>query len=261
MNPWQMAQQLRFALQNVRWEDGAAEPVFGEHSVRLYTGAPAPDALPPGFPLAFVTLEEATADETHPGLLSQGFSVAVAVEVAGDAYGQNAVMGGARANLGRSAGAGVAEVSERVRAAIQDLDAYDGARIQVSGTGMSAPQMLEHRHVVFDSFRVQVLCTSQPDYTAPQEFRLVGGIARWRGEFCGNRFDFLQYRMGYKAGSTPAADPSELDSVLYTGTADEAVTGDPEPNRVYSVFADYDPRGTGSPALSSSALVGSWVAT
>lgn len=259
MNPWQMAQQIRHVLQRVTWDAGAREPVFGVHSVHLYTGNPDPEVLPAGLPLALITIDDATPDETHPELLTQNFTVATVVEVAGDVLGSHAVIGGARPDLGRSAGAGAAEVSERVRDAVQNLDGYDGARIVVTGSGMGAPSMLEHRHVVFDSFRVSAVCVSQPVYTAPQELRVAGGVARWTGAHCTARFDFLQFRMGYTAGETPAASPDDLDAVVYTGADLEAVV--PSGTfRVVSVFADYDPRGTTSPAASSPADVGSWVA-
>jgi hypothetical protein len=257
MNAWQFAQQIQHELQSVTWADGSV--VFGD-AVHLYAGPVNEGAIPPSFPFALVTIGAATPDPDEPELWEHEFSVATAVMVEGDPYGSHAIIGGPRPQLTASAGAGVLEVSERVRSALQDLTAYDGAPIIVSSTGIDAPGNVGNsRHVVFDGFRCSALCTSQPFHHAPQQLTLTGGVASWEGEWCARRFDFLQYRFGYVAGTTAVATPEELDTIVYTGSAEEVAFTRDYP-RVYQVFADYDPRGTGSPAASSAAIAGTWVA-
>jgi hypothetical protein len=88
----------------------------------------------------------------------------------------------------------------------------------------------------------------------------VGGVFSWVGDNCSSRFDFLQYRLGYVVSDTPAEKPSDCAAIVYTGTHEQvavvSVAG-----RTYSIFADYDPRGTGTPAASSLGnVVGAYVA-
>lgn len=244
MNPWQLAQQIKHELASLRWLQGSADLVFGPRSVFVFAGVPPSDeVLPAGFPFALVSLDDATADEDHPDLLMQSVTVVSVVEAYGDELGEFAVIGGARPDLGKSAGAGVAEVSERVRSALQHITSYDGASIQVSAQGMGAPQPLgEGRHLAYDQMTLQALCTSQPMWTAPQQVTYANGVFRWSGDQCANRFDFVGYRLGYQTGSTPTGTWTAVgDVVTY-----EEIAHTPQTQRVYSVRAQYDPRGTGS---------------
>lgn len=260
MNPWQLAQQIKHELATITWPGGSV--VFGPRSVFVYAGAtPADEEMPPAFPFAAVSLGGSTADETHPDLLTQNFTIGACVEVAGDPLGEFAIIGSSRANLGKSAGAGIAEVMERVRAALNRLTIFDGASISVSGSGTTAvASPLRGRHVAAEEFSLQAQCSSAPFYAAVQQTRRSGNVISWAGAHCLQRFDFLQFRMGYVTGSTPVATPAELTAVIYTGSDYEAAATI-VPGRVYQVFADYDPRGTGSPAASSAPDVGSYVRT
>jgi len=262
MNPWQMAQQIKHKLARVTWAGGAGAVVFGSRSVFCYAGtAPSEEELPAGFPFALVTIDNATPDEEDPELLQQVFSVLAVVETTGDPLGEFAVIGSSRADLGRSAGAGIAEVSERVRFAVQDLSGVDGASLLVSASGTGSPAAVGRgRHLAFDQFTVTALCTSQPHYAAPQNLRLANDVFSWAGAHCSARFDFLRFRLGYVTGTVPASSPSAA-TIVYTGTNLEFGIA-AAPGRTYSVWADYDPRGTGSPAASSDgALVGAFLRT
>jgi hypothetical protein len=165
--------------------------------------------------------------------------------------GEFAVIGGARPDVGKSAGAGVAEVAERVRSVLQELTGADGAHVQLSASGTSAPRALGRgRHLAFDEFSLVAWCTSQPYYAAPLQLRRTGSAWSWQGTHCSERFDFRQFRLGYKAGSTPPATPADADGFVYTGqntsTTHTTVLG-----RSYSIFADYDPRQVGAAVHSS----------
>lgn len=264
MNPWQMAQQLKSKLQTVAWEDGSAEVVFGTRSVFVYAGTPPdPAAIGAGFPMALVVIGSGTADEFHPELLNQGFTIITMAEVAGDPLGEFSVIGSSISDAGKSAGRGVAEVAERTREAVQVLTGYDGAKILVSTTTTAQPLPFRDnlRHISYDELGLTCICTSQPQYAEPQEFARVDTTWTWDGAHCSNRFDFLQYRMGYVSGSTPAEDPGDLDTVVYTGTT-ASTTHTAVASSAYSVFADYDPRGTGSVANSSKGnLIGTYLTT
>ena len=252
MNPWQMAQQLKHELQQVTWPNGAGEVVFGSRGVFVYAGAqPTDEEHAPGFPFALVTIGAGNPDTDDPDLIEQTFSIVTAVEVAGDPLGEHAIIGGSRSDYGRSAGAGVAEVAERVRSAVQKLTAYDGAAVVVSGSGTGAPSTLGRgRQIAMDEFTVTAICTSAPRFVAPQELRVTGETWSWVGAWCKARFDFVQFRLGYVSGQTPVATPGELDAIVYTGSNTEAVSA-PAAGRTYQVFADYNGYG-GSVARDSS---------
>jgi hypothetical protein len=257
-----MAQQIKAELQAVAWLDGSAEVVFGARSVFVFAGAPPnEDAIPPGFPFALVTIDSGAMDEDAPELIDQSFSIITAAEVAGDPLGEFAVIGSSRADLGKSAGAGVAEVAERVRAAVQDLTGADGAKVLLSASATGAPVSLGRgKHLAFDELTLTAVCTSQPHYAAPQQLAKASDVWTWVGPHCSDRFDFLQYRLGYVAGSTPASDPGSA-TIVYTGSA-ATTTHTPVAGRAYSIWADYDPRGTGSVAHSSDgSLVGAYLTT
>ena len=262
MNAWQLAQQLKHTLATLAWPGGAGAVVFGPRSVFVYAGSePDPGDVPPAFPFAAVTIDAGTPDPDEPGLIERRFVVVVAAEAAGDPLGEHAIIGSSRVNVGRSAGAGVSEVAERVHTALRSLTGADGAAVVVSAAGVSAPRTLgDGRHVAFETLTLSAWCTAAPYYAAPEQFRRVGQVLSWRGAHCSARFDFLRYHVGYVTGSTPAASPEDFAATVYTGTALEAaatiVAG-----RTYSVFAEYDPRGVETAAAYSQATVGTWVAT
>jgi len=243
VNPWQLAQQIKHELGLVRWGVGAKDLVFGT-SVYIYAGAPNPEDRPPAFPFALVAVGSGTPDADAPDLIEQQFSVATAVEVAGDPLGELAVIGSSRADLGKSAGAGSAEVAERVRVTLQALTTYDGASIIVTGSGIGGATALgEGRAVAFDEYTVTALCTSAAGYAAPQNLKAAGDTWSWAGSWCSERFDFLRYTLGYKSGATPATGIADLDAILYTGTDTETAVL-PVPGRVHHIFASYSSRGS-----------------
>lgn len=265
MNPLQMAQQIKAELQAIVWPDGSGQVVFGSQEGRVLVfaeGPPDPSQLSPAFPFALVIVEEGTFDEDDPTLIaSQGFSVIVAAQVAGDPYGEVALIGGAQANLGTSPGKGVLELSERARAAVQDLVGSDGAKVILSGTATSRPGLISGKHCAFADVRLTATCTSALAFAAPQQLVNSGVGQTWQGAHCSDRFDFVQYRMGWKAGSTPAETPAETTAIVYTGaTAAASITT--TSSRTYSVFADYNKRGGSTVENSSSgSRVGAYFTT
>ena len=241
MNAWQMVQQIKHELQLVTWQKGSQGLVFGT-AVYAYAGAPSADDRPPGFPFALAAIGAGTPDADDPDLIEQQFSVATAVETAGDPLGEFAVIGSSRADMGKSAGAGSAEVAERVRSALQALTTYDGASIIVSGSGVSGAQQIgDGRAIAFDEFTVTALCTSAPHYTAPQRLEVAGEVWSWGGARCSNRYDFVDFTLGYKNGSDLATGIGDLDGIIYQGTNLETAVP-PVSGRVYHIFARYSSR-------------------
>lgn len=242
MNPNQLARQIKHKLQTVRWPTGSADLVFGTRNVFVYAGAPTDDLQHPGFPCALVTVEDSTHDEDHPDLFEQSFGVILVTEVAGGSMGEFAVIGGARPNIGKSANAGLTEIAERARAAVEDLTGVDGARILLSASSTAGSQSLGRgRHIAFSQLNLVGLCTSAEYFAPPQQLARSGTAWSWEGAHCAARFDFVRYRLMWKSGSTPPATPADADGTAYTGTT-PSTTHTAGTSRAYSIFADYSTR-------------------
>lgn len=261
MNPTQFAQQIKHQLELVTWPDGSGDVVFGSGgSVLIVAGDIDEKEIPPGFPAAVIRVENGVADEDHPDLWQQTFSVLTLAEVAGGALGEFALIGGARPDLGKSAGAGVLELGARVRAAVENLTGADGARVQLSASTTAAARTIAPgRHVAFDELTLSAVCTSAPYYEAPQRARVAGSAWSWTGAHCSSRFDFVQFTLAYNLGSTPPASPDDAAGVVWSGT-EESTTHNPGTSRAYVVFADYAQRGS-TASNSSSPVLGSYVLT
>lgn len=258
MNPRQFAQQIKHELQRVRWDVDGGEVVFGSttNRVAVMAGPPSAEQMPAGMPWAIVMLDGADFDEEFPTLLRQTIRVVTAAEVTGDPLGEHTVTGGPAASLAKSAGRGIAEVSERVRAAVQDLTGADGAKVLLSGTSIDAVRQLSPGHQMgLSELVLSALCTSLPHFAAPQVLRWSAGAWRWAGDHCERRYDFMRYRLVHKTGTDYSIDPTD-GTVMYTGTA-SAWEG-PQSEGVWTVFADYDARGRGTVEASSAPEVGSW---
>lgn len=243
MNPWQMAQQIKFELEKVFWGSTSTDLVFGAQgqNVAVFAGTPTEEQLPTSFPFCLVGLGTGTHDEDHPELISQQFDLVTAVNVTGDPMGEHAVIGGSARVLTGSAGRGILEIAERVRSAVQNLLGDDGAKIMLSATSTGAPTTLGRgQHLALDELTLTALCTSGLHYAAPQVFARSGTTWTWEGAHCSDRFDFLTYVVRRATGSIPASPTAGTD--VYTGTAatttHTAVSGD-----TYVVFAQYNARG------------------
>lgn len=258
MNPWQMAQQIKHELQLVAWTEGSESVVFGQRGVVIFAGSPTEEQIPAGFPWALVGVGPGSPDQDHPEFLEQQFQVVIGAEVAGDPQGEFAIIGGATAELGRSAGRGVGEIAERARSAVQALTGADGAKILLTAISTGSPVTLGRgRHLALSDLSLTALCTSQLHYAAPQQAAYSGGTWTWQGSHCSDRFDFLQYRLVEKSGSSPSASPTD-GTIVYTGT-DATSTATQTAGNTYTVFAEYNARGGPDAEGNSDAEIGSYV--
>ena len=246
MNPFQMALQIREELRTIAWPTGSADVVFGTHRVAVFVGTPTEEQIPPGFPWCLVGLSNGDPDEDAPELIEQQFALVTGVEVAGDPLGEFAMIGGSVAELGKSAGRGLLEIEERVRAAVQDLTGEDGAKIILSASSYGPPTLLGRQlHLAWSEITLTALCTSALHYAAPQVLARSGTTWTWEGTHVSDRFDFRRYTLGYVAGATPVETIAELDTVVYQDTA-ATTTHTVVASQAYSVFAEYNARGAAS---------------
>ena len=264
MNPWQMAQQLKHKLAAAVWSSGAADEVFGARGVHIFSGTPTEEQIPAGFPWCMVGFGSGDADPENPEFLTQTYNILTAAEVSGDPLGEQALIGGATANPGKSVGRGVAEIAERVRATVGDLVGSDGAKILVSSVSTGSPTLIgTGRHIVLDELTVSALCTSALHYAAPQQIKRASTTWTWEGAHCSGRFDFKQYHFGYANSAAPAS-PDDFDVDVYTGTA-ATTTHTVVGSKFYGVFAEYSSRKHSSGSFqvegTSEAEVGSLLAS
>lgn len=258
MNPVQLAQQLKSILKAVQWPSGSQEVVFGIDGVSVYSGEPTEEVIPPGFPFVLIGIGDAVPDEDHPDLREQTFALIFVAEVLGDPLGENAVIGGSIADLGSSSGRGIAEVTAAALPAVRSLTTMDGASLVVSSVSSNSTNVLGRgRHLAMCEYRLTALCTEDPYYAAPARLRFIDGEFAWASAMCTSRFDFLRFRLVEKEGTAPSEDPDDGD-VIYTGE-DASFTGTATPGSTYTVFADYDSRGSGVVEGTSAAVRGSYI--
>ena len=268
MNARQLAQKIKHELEQVVWPEGSGAVVFGSTTgrVAVFAGAPTEEQIPAGFPWALVGIDSGTHDPDEPGLITQGFTVTVAAEVAGDPMGQQALTGGPVSDRGKSAGRGVLDVIERARSAVQDLTGFDGVKVILSATSTGSPSVLGRgRHMALADVSLTAVCTSAEHYMAPQRLRYqplgssgkgTAGRWTWDGRACEARFDFYRYMLRRKRGTTPSVSASDGEE-LYTGTSTEWV-GVQESGYVYTIMAQYNSRGVSAAEGTSTAERGSY---
>lgn len=257
MNPWQFAQQIKFILERATWDGSGGQLMFGgTGSVAVFAGMPTSEQVPIAYPWALVGIDSGTFDPDHPDVLTQNFTLTIGALVAGDRMGEHAIIGGPASTLQKSGNRGVAEVSARARSYVQALTGADGCRVQLSGVTTSPPTAVDGaRHLAMEQTTLSAVCTAQPFYDHPQRLRYSGGQWKWAGDHCAARFDFLQFRLVRKAGTSAPASPSD-GTTIYTGTA-QGWTGASTAGNAYAVFADYNARGGATVEASSATVVGS----
>lgn len=257
MNPGQLARQIRFALQNLEWSQGAR--VFGPEDLVVFAGdTPPASAIPTRMPCVLIGIGTREHDQDHPEWIQQTFQVLTLQLAFGDRFGESVVLGSNRADLANSAGAGLEEIGSKVRDGLQDLTGADGASVLITATSNTASAVMENgRHVAYERLEFQAACTSQELYAVPQNLVQNGSVWSWTGSHCSTRYDFVQFHLGYVTGSEPAAAYSDLEGIIYSGTAPTVDVAAPS-GRTYSVFAEYNPRGDGARAHSRGDILGAF---
>ncbi|MCH7511255.1 MAG: hypothetical protein IIB19_02700 [Chloroflexi bacterium] len=257
MNGGQLAQQIKFELGLVVWDVPSGTTVVGDDAVRVTSGEPTEEQIPSAFPFCFVVMSTGVGDEWDSNLINQTITVMCMAAVGGDPIGEHAVIGGSTDDLTKSYGRGVHELAERARFAVRDLNGADGNSLLVTSVDISTPRNMSGTMVVIEEFTVNAMCTSDAQYTSPQELKLAGSIWTWAGaDMCRGRFDFVEYDLVFKAGATAPTDPADGTSAGKVSGA-ETITVDSLASKTYCIFAVYNARKNGLVEGASEPIVGS----
>ena len=272
MNPAQIARQLKHKLETVTWvyNGSVTQAVFGtaQGRVRIMSSEPSTkDDVPVVFPWAIIIMGSGNIDPDDVDLVTQDFRIVCAAQTYGDQFGEAAVAGGRVYGAGTSPNRGALEILERVHHAVSSMDGDTGVQIQVSASSVGGTKEVgNNRHLTLAELGVSAVCTMQVSHIAPQRLAHVGGAWTWAGDQCVAVGDFFQFRLVWKAGSSPSAGPWD-GTVVYTGTAQTSGTLAATAGRTYTVFADYSHEPASSPHAgamdtgSSSPVLGSYKVT
>jgi hypothetical protein len=263
LNALQVARQIRHRLQSLNWtthigvEGDEVLKVFGSRCVTIFAGAPTEDDTLGAYPWCLIGMDASTPDPEDLGLSQQRYQIIVVAEVKGDPLGEFAIIGGSSAQ-GSRANHGVGEVAAEVRKALETMTESDGLTLSVVSSTNGAPrQQGRGRHIALVEMVVTAMCTTAPSFAAPQRAKFNGGgtTLTWAGAHCSSRYDFIDFRVMEKTGTSPSTSVTD-GTAVYTGTAATAslafVAG-----RTYTVFARYGDRTT-EVLAASSPEVGSW---
>jgi hypothetical protein len=259
VNPWQLARQIRYLLRAATWPDGAAEKVLGSAHVSAGMTEDALHYL--RAPFALIAPAAATPDEYDPKLLQQTFDLHLVAAVAGDPFGEQALIGGPRsAGQGSSLGRGLSEVEEEVLDAVAALTGADACPIVVAYVSALAAADIEGAVYASRSYVLRAVCTVARQYTEPVRLAATdagGGSASLTWAVPPDRFDRYNVVLRRASGATAPSSVTAGTGVTLASLLATSVTDTPGSGQFsYALFAGYDELGAGSAdRYSSSATV------
>lgn len=250
MNDWQAVRQLRFLLEADRWPDGATERVFGSVTIAQMLDE---DALAlKRFPQALLRVLDGNDDPETPALTTRRFELALVCHVAGDPFGEHALVGGARSTgQGSSQGRGVLEVLEEVRKTIGNVAGPEGVRFHVVSVATpTASPVAAGTHLVAQSLTLEARLVQERAYTPGRRLAGVdqgGGAVALTWQVPVARYDRREVVLRRAAGATAPASPTGGIGVALAGLLDTSVTDTPGAGTFsYALFAGYAEKAPGT---------------
>ena len=262
MNAWQVAKQIKDLLKAKAWPDGTTDKVMPE--VLVSAGVLEDKIGQLRFPFALINVGSMTPDEEEPGLQNQVFEVRLVHRVPGDAFGETALIGGARSGgQGSSEGRGLLEIEEILYDVIQGLREDTGIRLHLTTAGaVNGVELEGFGYIVSRSYSFDGWIKSARSYPAPIAFNssVTGPTVTLTWENPYARYDRLSLVLRRASGSTAPASATSGTGVT-VGALVETVTDAPGSGTwSYSLFMGYDDIGLGSvdrysPAVSVTGVV------
>lgn len=257
MNTWQVLRQLRYLLEQATWPDGEQASVFGR--VVVSAGAQETGLSQIRFPFAVLAPSDASSDSEAPSLMVQNVDARLAVRVASDPWGQDALLGGPRgAGQGTSQGRGLLEVEEVFLSTLGSLLGLNGVRLKVKYQSAVAPVLDEtHGYVALRDYRLEVWTTTERSYEAPTRLAGAdqgGGSVDLTWALPATRFDLREVVLRRAAGATPPPSPTSGTGVSLPSLLPSAHTDSPGAGtHSYALFAGYDELSEGASSRYSTA--------
>lgn len=244
MNAWQAARQLKALLQAATWPDAGGERVFGTVAVSQATSEQVLGNA--RLPLALVRFGGGAPDAQEPRLVRESVEVVVLVAVPGDAIGEAAMIGAARAGGSTSsAGRGLLEVEEVLLSVAAQLGGANGLRLRLCAKGRGLAQQDDvHSYTVARGYVFEGWIGSERSYPAPvnlvAEASGAGNVAlTW--SLPPSRFDRLQVVLRRAAGDVAPSSPTDGTGVALAGALSTSVADTPGAGTFsYALFAGYD---------------------
>jgi hypothetical protein len=243
MNTWQVLRQLKDTLTSAAWTDGVADVVFG--SVIVAAAIPEKGFGRLRFPLAHIIPDSAEADEEEPELVLQDFVLRIVQRVENDAYGETAILGGARSNgQGSSDGRGILEIEEEALKSIGAVSRLGGIQIRERWRSAVAASEVERLgNVVLREIGFRSWNSTLRSYPAPSRLAGAvpgGGVVNLSWSLPTTRFDTYALVLRRAAGSTAPATATSGTGVtvgaLVTSVSDTPGAG----TFSYALFMGYD---------------------
>lgn len=228
MSPLQVIKQIRYLLRTATWSESPAQVVLGT-SVYVTQGWDDEADNPVRLPFAVLALGPQTADQHDPHLLTQEIILVTATSVHGDPLGEHSLIGGPGATTGRwgkSEGRGLLDLETALLTSIGRMTGADGCPILVTHGSAPAPEKMgEDVHLVHRQYVLQVVCTRQDEYPAPQNLVVnvtTPGQATLTWDLPPARFDRYAMVVNRASGSTAPTSPTAGTAVV-VGASDTSV--------------------------------------
>ena len=262
MNVWQVCKQIKYLLQQRKWEnDASGSFVFNANSVNVTVG-PMEQAFSTMItPVALIRPGAATSDPTHdeePNLIMQSLGVMLSVVVPGDEIGENALLGAGRQSQTSSKGRGLLEVEEELYASISLLNSVNGLEVYNRAKSDAIAELVdENRYSAYREYTFEVLSTSERFY--PSVTRMTAVDAAGAGDatltylHAPIRFDITEARILRVSGATPTTNPTDGSATVVAAGGGaltlgiKTVTDSPTAGQFsYSIWQAYDETGNGT---------------
>jgi len=161
MNTWQLLSVVKARLLAAAWVASPSANVFG--TVKITAGPQQTGVERMRFPAMMIAPGGSVADRLEPKLLEQTINFRLVVKVAGDAWGESALMGGPETVTGGdSKGKGLFQIEEQMLTVIQDLQQKDGIRIrQISQSAVQPAEVEELGYVVIRDYTMQAWTSTE----------------------------------------------------------------------------------------------------
>jgi hypothetical protein len=161
LNTWQLLSVVKAKLVAATWATSPNDFVFG--TVKVSAGPQRSGIERCRFPWLVIAPGNSSADRLEPKLLQQTLNFRLAAKVAGDAWGEAALMGGPEGVTGgNSKGKGLLQIEEAMLVVIQDLQEKDSIRIrQVAQSAVQPVEVEELGYVVIRDYVMEAWTSTE----------------------------------------------------------------------------------------------------